>query len=348
MSDAPTPYAVAALLETALAKRDLAPADARTFMEALIEGRVPPASLAAVLVALRAKGESEAEIAAFAGVMRERSIRVQAPEGTLDTCGTGGDRSETFNISTCTALVAAGMGIPVAKHGNRSLSSKSGSSEVLKVLGVNIEAPVPVIERCLREAGIGFLFAPAMHPGMKHAGPVRRELGIRTVFNLLGPLANPARARRQLLGVFEPRLCEVFARVLQALGSEAALVVCGAGMQGGWLDEVSTMGPTTIARLHAGAVHVETFDATALSFARPAAQALVAESPEASAAVIRKVLDGQIGSAREIVLANAAAAALAAGRANTWLEGAALAAEALDTGRARKALEDLARLSNAG
>jgi len=240
------------------------------------------------------------------------------------------------------------MGIPVAKHGNRSVSSKSGSSEVLKVLGVNIEAPVPVIERCLREAGIGFLFAPALHPGMKHAGPVRRELGIRTVFNLLGPLSNPARAKRQLLGVFEPRLCEVFARVLQALGSEAALVVCGAGPQGGWLDEVSIFGPTTFARLQAGVVQAETFDASALSFARPAADALAAQSPEASAAIIRNVLDGQIGPAREIVLANAAAAALAAGRVNTWLEGTALAAESLDSGRARTALENLVRLSNAG
>lgn len=347
MPDAPDAFAVAPLLERLLAKKDLEPGEARAAMEAVVEGRMPPASLAALLMALRAKGESEGEIAAFAGVMRERSVRIQAPDGALDTCGTGGDKSETFNISTCAAFIAAGMGIPVAKHGNRSVSSRSGSSEVLKALGVNIEAAPPVVERCIREAGIGFLFAPALHPGMKHAGAVRKELGVRTVFNLLGPLSNPARAKRQVLGVFEPRLCEVFARVLKALGSETALVVCGAGSAGGYLDEVSTFGQTTVARLAGGSVNLETFDAASLGFVRPDPKALAAENPEASAAIVRSVLDGKMGSARDIILVNASAAAQAAGKASTWKEGAALAAQAIDSGRARAALENLARVSNA-
>ncbi|MBI3828404.1 MAG: anthranilate phosphoribosyltransferase [Planctomycetes bacterium] len=347
MPDAPDAFAVAPLLERLLARKDLEPGEARAAMEAVVDGRMPPASLAALLTALRAKGESEAEIAAFAGVLRERSVRIQAPEGALDTCGTGGDKSATFNISTCAAFVAAGMGIPVAKHGNRALSSKSGSAEVLKALGVNIEAPVAAVERCIREARIGFLFAPALHPGMKHAGAVRKELGVRTVFNLLGPLSNPARAKRQVLGVPEPRLCEVFARVLKALGSETALVVCGAGSSGGYLDEVSTFGPTTVARLSNGGVNLETFDAASLGFPRPEPKALAAESPEASAAIVRGVLEGKPGPARDIVLVNAAAAAQAAGKAATWKEGAALAAQAIDSGRARAALEQLVRVSNA-
>ncbi|MCW8132928.1 MAG: anthranilate phosphoribosyltransferase [Planctomycetota bacterium] len=339
----PTP-----LLETLLARRDLTPADARAFMLAVVEGRVPPASMAAVAVALRAKGESEHEIAAFAGVLREQAVAIQAPEGTLDTCGTGGDKSETFNISTCTALVVAGMGIPVAKHGNRSVSSKSGSSEVLKALGVNIEAPAPLVERCIREAGIGFLFAAMLHPGMKHAGPVRRELGIRTVFNLLGPLSNPARARRQLLGVFEPRLCELFARVQKNLGSESAMIVCGAGAGSGYLDEISTFGPTSLARLNHGTVSMESFDAATLGFARPEPAALAAKDPDDSARIVHAVLDGTPGPAREIVLVNASAAAQVAGRAASWQEGVDLAAQAIDQGRARAALAKLAQLSSSG
>jgi anthranilate phosphoribosyltransferase len=345
-SDAGT-FAVQPLLERLLADQDLEDAAAREFMEAAMAGRVPPSSLAAFLMALRAKGESESELAAFAAVLREKAVRVQAPPGTLDTCGTGGDRSATFNISTAVALTVAGMGVPVAKHGNRSVSSHSGSADALKVLGVNIEASVPVLERCLRECGLAFLFAPAHHPSLKHAAGVRRELGVRTVFNLLGPLANPALARRQLLGVFEPRWCEAFARVLKRLGSEAAVVASGVGPEGrGHLDEVSTWGPTTLAWLKDGQVRTESFEARSLGFAPPPPGSLNVKTPEESARKVREVLAGKPGPAREIVLANAAAAAQVAGRANSWNDGVTLAAEALDGARAAKVLERLIALSN--
>jgi len=223
----PAPFPIAPLLETLCAGRDLEESAARAAMLAIVDGRMTPTAIAAFLVALRAKGETEAEIAAFAAVLRDKATAIAAPSGAIDTCGTGGDGATTLNISTAAALVAAGCGVPVAKHGNRSVSSRSGSADVLRTLGVNVEAPPAVVERCLREAGIGFLYAPLLHPGMKHAAPVRRELGIRTVFNLLGPLASPARTRRQLLGVYEPRLCGTFAHVLLRLDVEAAWVVCG-------------------------------------------------------------------------------------------------------------------------
>lgn len=347
MPDAPE-FSVAPLLEQVLARRDLPVSDARAFMHAVVDGRVPPVAMGALLVALRAKGETESEIAALAGVMREKSVPIQAPPETLDTCGTGGDRSETFNISTCTAFVAAGMGIPVAKHGNRSVSSRSGSSEVLKALGVNLDVSPAVVEQCIREAGIGFLYAPALHPGMKHAGAVRKDLGVRTVFNLLGPLSNPARAKRQLIGVFEPRLCEIFARVLLSLGSESAMVVCGAGLNGGYLDEVSTFGRTHVARLTDGKIVLDTFDASSLSLRVPSVDELAAHSPEASAKIVKAVLEGTTGSARDIVLANASAAAQVAGKATSWMEGAALAAASIDQGRARLALEKLIQITNEG
>ena len=342
-----TPFAMAPHLESLLARRELAPAAAREVMAAIMAGQVPPASMAAFLTALRAKGETENEIAAFAAVLREKAVHVKAPPGTLDTCGTGGDRSDTFNISTAVALVVAGMGIPVAKHGNRSVSSRSGSADVLKTLGVNIEAPVPVLERCLREVGLAFLFAPAHHPGLKHAASVRREMGIRTVFNLLGPLANPALAKRQLLGVFDPQWCEVFARVLKRLGSESAMVACGIGPGGhACLDEVSTWGPTVIAWLHDGNVRRETVDPNALHIQPPAPGALSVDGPEASARMVRGVLDGQEGPARDIVCLNAAAAALVAQKAPTWEEGLNCAARSIDEGRAREVLRRLVEESN--
>ncbi len=342
-----TPFAMTPHLESLLARRELQPDAAREVMEAIMAGRVGPASMAGFLTALRAKGETENEIAAFATVLREKAVRVHAPPGTLDTCGTGGDRSDTFNISTAVALVAAGMGVPVAKHGNRSVSSRSGSADVLKTLGVNIEAPVPVLERCLREVGLAFLFAPAHHPGLKHAAPVRREMGIRTVFNLLGPLANPALAQRQLLGVFDPQWCEIFARVLKRLGSEAAIVACGIGPGGrACLDEVSTWGPTIIARLQRGAILRETVDPLAFGIQPPAPDALSVDGPEASARMVRAVLDGAQGPAREIVCLNAAAAALVAGQAGDWKEGLVCAARSIDQGRAREVLRRLVEESN--
>jgi anthranilate phosphoribosyltransferase len=346
-AEQPAPFAIRPHLERLLARLDLDAAAAREVMEAVMAGRVPPASLAAFLIALRAKGESEAEIAVFAAVLREKAVHVAAPPGTLDTCGTGGDGSATFNVSTAVALTAAGMGIPVAKHGNRSVSSNSGSADVLKVLGVNIEAPVPVLERCLRECGLAFLFAPAHHPSLKHAAAVRRELGVRTVFNLLGPLANPALARRQLLGVFEPRWCPTFAWVLGRLGSEAAVVACGAGAEGrGYLDEVSTFGATMLAWLKDGQVRTEDFEARSLGYQPPPPESLTVATPEASARMLRDVLAGKPGPTREIVVLNAAAAAQVAGRAGSWKDGVALAEEALDSGKAGHVLEKLVAITN--
>lgn len=290
---APT-YNAAPHLETLLARQDLTPEAATEVAEAIIAGKVGEASIAALLMALRIKGESVAEIAAFAKVMRTNATPVQAPPGTLDTCGTGGDRSGTFNISTAAALVAAGMGIPVAKHGGRSVSSSAGSADVLKALGVNTDATPACIEQCIKEAGIGFMFAPAHHPGMKHVAPVRKELGVRTIFNLLGPLANPAGAKLQLLGVCEPAWCEKLAAVLKLLGSESAMVVCGAGPEGlGYLDEVSTFGPTKIARLDNGQVTLEEIEAKTLGFESPRRQDLLVSNAEESAALITAVLNGK-------------------------------------------------------
>lgn len=338
-------YSFVPHLETLLEKRDLSETACTEIMNAIMDGLVMPASVAAWMVAFRAKGETAEELAALAKVMRGRAVAVKAPPGTLDTCGTGGDKSATFNISTAAALVAAGMGISVAKHGGRSVSSKTGSADVLRALGVNIDAPEKT-EQAIAQAGIGFMFAPHHHPGMKYVAPIRRELGVRTVFNLLGPLSNPAGASHQLLGVYEPPLCKKFAQVLQKLGSQSALVVCGTGSEGGYLDEVSTFGPTTLGRLQNGAVSVEMFDAAQLGLPRPDAAALAVRNADESAAVIREILAGKKGFHRDIVALNAAAAALVAGRASAWPEALALAQTAIDTGRAALALEKLVQITN--
>ncbi len=244
---------LARLLEGAVLDRD----EARALMGRVMAGEVPPVQLAAMLTALRLRGETVDEITGFAEAMRAAAVTIPAGDlpDLVDTCGTGGDGAGTFNISTATALLAAAMGIPVAKHGNRAVSSRSGSADVLEALGVGLDVEPARVAALIREVGIGFLFAPALHPAMRHAMPVRRELGVRTVFNLLGPLTNPAGARRQLLGVYDPRLCEPVARVLQGLGSERAFVVHGAG----GLDEVSPCGETLVAELKDGAVTTWTF-----------------------------------------------------------------------------------------
>jgi len=338
-----TPY-----LEALLARKDLSDSLAAVLMTAIIEGRVGAVSIAAVAMALRAKGESVAELAAFAKVMRAHAVSIAAPEEALDVVGTGGDKSETFNVSTATAFVAAGLGIPIAKHGGRSVSSRTGSADVFTALGVKIEAPPLVIARCIKEAGIGFMYAPRYHPGMRYAAPVRKELGVRTVFNLLGPLSNPAGAKLSLLGVYDPSLCEKFAQVLKLLGARAAMVVCGAGPGGtGFLDEMSTFGPTTVARLRDGNIAMEQVDAQQFGLAVPAKEALYAADAAASARIIREVLNGQKGPARDIVVLNAAAAALVAGKAADWAEGLRAAERSIDEGRAAAALENLVRITNA-
>ena len=341
-------YSATIDLETILTGRDLSAQAAADFMTAVIDGRVAPATLAAMAIALRMKGESAAEIAAFAAIMRKRATRVNAPDCTLDTCGTGGDKSDTFNISTATAFVVAGMGIPVAKHGGGSVSSKTGSADVLKALGVCVVATPARVERCINEAGIGFMFAPAFHPGLKHAAAVRKELGVRTIFNLLGPLASPAAARLQLLGVYDPALCEKFAEVLKLLGSRCAMIVCGAGPgENGYLDEVSTFGPSTIAWLKDGAITMEQFHPESLGLARASGNGLSAADAEASAKIIHAVLNERQkkSPARDIVVLNAAAAARVAGRAAEWRDGLRQANESIDSGRAATALMKLIAIS---
>ncbi|MHC4249356.1 MAG: anthranilate phosphoribosyltransferase [Planctomycetota bacterium] len=323
--------------------QDLSREDAAAAMDSIMSGGATPAQIGAFLVAMRLKGETTDEIAGCAEVMRKHATKINVTGDVIDTCGTGGDSSGTFNISTAAAFVAAGAGAKVAKHGNRSVSSNSGSADVLKTLGVKIDCPVPVVERCIEEARIGFLFAPMLHAAMKHAIGPRREIGVRTVFNILGPLTNPAGAKRQLMGVFSRDLTEKLAEVLAALGAESALVV--AGDDG--LDELSTTGPTTVSWVASGKVKTETLDAEKLGLPRAGLGDLRVEGPEESAEVIKNVLGGEKGPARDIVVLNAAGALMAADTSQDWKHALATAAESIDSGRAKAALGKLVEVSNA-
>jgi anthranilate phosphoribosyltransferase len=289
------------------------------------------------------KGETVEEITGCARVMRQKATPVHAPSpDVLDTCGTGGDASRTFNVSTAVALVAAGAGCCVAKHGNRCVSSASGSADVLRELGVNIEADVPLVERSLREAGIGFLFAPGLHKAMKHAIGPRREMGIRTVFNILGPLTNPAGAQRQLLGVYDASLLETLAAVLGNLGSVRCLVVHGDD----GLDELTTTTTSRVCELDGGTLRSYRVSPEDLGLPRARLEDLRVASPAESAAAIRDVLGGCTGPHRDIVLLNAAAAIVAAGRAGDLAAGLRLAAEAIGSGAAARALGRLVAVTN--
>ncbi|MBK8166971.1 MAG: anthranilate phosphoribosyltransferase [bacterium] len=333
-----------AALETILSGRDLGRGGARELMAAVMAGTVPPARLGGLLTALRARGETVEEITGFAEAMRAGAVPVRCRrEGLVDTCGTGGDGSGTFNISTATALLAAGMGIPVAKHGNRAVSSRSGSADVLEALGVNVDLDAARVGALLDELGIAFLFAPRLHPAMRHAGPVRRDLGVRTVFNLLGPLTNPAGAELQLLGVFDPALCEPLARVLGALGSRRAFVVHGAG----GLDEVSPLGPTRVAELRRGAVRAFTFDPADAGVDRCRPGDLAGGSPDENAALITGILEGREGPAADAVALNAGFVAVLAGRAPDFRAGVALARATLRSGAGLRLLRQLARAAGA-
>jgi len=320
---------------------DLTREEAASAMEVIMTGQATPAQIGAFLVALRLKGETFEEIAGCAEVMRRHAAAVKASGVLVDTCGTGGDEKGTFNISTAAAFVAAGAGVKIAKHGNRSVSSKSGSADVLMALGVNVDAEVRVVERCIEEAGIGFLFAPRLHAAMKHAIGPRREIGIRTVFNILGPLTNPAGATRQLMGVFAPELTEKLGEVLARLGTERALVVCGED----GLDELSTMAPSRVTWVEGESVRTLTLDAADLGFARAGLDELRVGNADQSAAVIRRVLDGASGPARDIVLLNAAGAVIAAGKADDWPAAVEIASLAVDSGAARDALARLVAVS---
>ncbi|RKZ17073.1 anthranilate phosphoribosyltransferase [bacterium] len=331
------------LVETLLAGDTLDREGARGLMELVMDGQVPPVTLAAALTALRLRGETVDEITGFAEAMRGHAVKVpvELPD-VVDTCGTGGDGSGTFNISTATALVVAAMGILVAKHGNRAVSSRSGSADVLEALGVNLQPGPSAVARMVHEVGIGFLFAPALHPAMKHAMPVRRELGVRTVFNLLGPLTNPAGAKRQLLGVYAPELCQPLARVLGHLGSERAYVVHG----NDGLDEVSPTGPTLVAALRDGAVESFTFSPQEAGLAPVSVADLAGGSAQENAAVIRDVLAGVTGPAADAVVLNAAFVAMLVDKVDTARDGVALARETLAEGRGTTLLENLVARSH--
>jgi anthranilate phosphoribosyltransferase len=320
---------VRAALATVVDGGTLARDDARGAMGAVMDGEATTAQLAALLVALRMRGETIEELAGFAEAMRERVLRVDAPEGTVDTCGTGGDGSGTFNISTAAALVVAAAGVPVAKHGNRAITSASGSADVLDALGVRIDHDAASAGEALRELGFAFLFAPGFHPAMRHAGPTRREIGVRTAFNLLGPLTNPAGARRQVVGVADPATAPRLAAVLHLLGTERSLVVGGQG-----LDELPLDGSGVAYDVTPAGVERREIDAADAGLARASSASLSGGTPQDNAAIMETVLRGEPGARRDVVLLNAGAAFVAAGRAETIEEGVALAGLTIDAGLA--------------
>jgi anthranilate phosphoribosyltransferase len=321
--------------------QDLSAQEAADVMRQIMSGEATPAQIGAYLIALRMKGETVDEIAGSARVMREMAtpIRVDDPL-VVDTCGTGGDRQGTFNISTTAAFVVAGGGVTVAKHGNRAVSGRSGSADVLSALGVNVELPPAGVEACVNEIGVGFLFAPLFHGAMRHAIGPRREIGVRTLFNILGPLTNPAAASIQVLGVYDAALTDTLARVLVALGSRHCFVVHGSD----GLDEITTTGPSRVAEGQGGKVGAYQLDPGEVGIRRASPADLKGGDAAQNAAITRKILDGEKGPQRDIVLLNAAPAFVAAGKAGNIKQGIAVAAEAIDSGAAA---EKLARLVEA-
>ena len=316
--------------------------DAEVFFAACLRGEPTPAQVAAAVTAMRVRGESASEIAAFARAMRDAALQLEHGFQVVDTCGTGGDGLHTLNISTASAFVAAGAGVKVAKHGSRALSSKSGSSDVLSVLGVNIEAPPERSLRALDDAGICFLFAPAYHGAMRHVTPVRAELGFRTVFNLLGPLSNPANAQRQVLGVYDPARLQTMAEVLGRLGAERAWAVHGQG-----LDEITTTGTTQVVEWRDGETRSFEVSPEEAELPRAAIEDLRGGDPEHNARALRELLHGRKGAYRDIVLLNAAAVLVVADKAPDLVVGARLAARSIDEGRALAALEQLVKITAA-
>ena len=329
-------------LSKIVSRSDLTMAEAREVMREIMKGEATQAQIGAFLTALRMKGETVDEIAGCAQAMRESAIPVKPNRNQLvDTCGTGGDGSGTFNISTTVAFVAAGAGLAVAKHGNRSVSSRCGSADLLQALGVNLELTPEQVAQCIDEVGIGFLFAPKLHPAMKYALAPRQEIGLRTIFNILGPLSNPAQAKRQLLGVYHSDLTELMAEVLLALGAEHAFVVHGADA----LDELSVTGQNKISRLHNG--HIETYylDPQDLGLPRAKLSDLAGGSVEDNAAITKALLAGKDGPKRDVILLNAAAVLIAGGKASSFSDGLKLAAEAIDNGSAQRKLHQLVEFS---
>ena len=320
--------------------------EAEAAFDIIMSGEATPSQIGGFLMALRVRGETVDEIAGAVRSMRGRMVTVEAPEGALDIVGTGGDASGTYNISTCAAFVAAGAGVPVAKHGNRALSSKSGAADALTALGINIDLSPERIGACIREAGIGFMFAPNHHAAMRHVGPSRVELGTRTVFNLLGPLCNPAGVKHYMLGVFAREWVEPIAHALHALGAETAWVVHGSFGDSAGLDEISSTGTSTVAELKHGAVRAFQIEPEEFGIERATPDQLIGGSPQENANALRHVLEGKLGPFRDVVVANAAAALMVAGRASLTGEAADLARESIASGKALKALERLVEVSN--
>lgn len=315
--------------------KDLTRAEAEAVMTGIMQGEATPAQLGAFLAALHLKGESPEEIAGFVSTLRALSVRVElARPDAIDVVGTGGDGAGTFNISTVSAIVCAGAGAAVAKHGNRAASSACGSADVLEALGVKIDLGPKGVARCVEEVGVGFMFAPRFHPAMRHAAPVRRELGIRTVFNLLGPLANPARVRRQLVGAARPAIAALLARSLVALGTDHVLVVHGED----GLDEISPCGPTRLWEVRHGELEERTVRPEDLGLKPARREEVAGGGPERNREIAERVLGGQDGGARTAVLLNAGASLYVAGRVRSIRDGVAQAAEAIDSGRARATL----------
>ena len=326
-----------------IAGADLGRARTRAVMDQIMSGQATDAQIGAFLVALRIKGETIDEIVGCAEVMREKATPITTVRPDLiDTCGTGGDASGTFNISTTVAFVACGAGLAVAKHGNRSISSQCGSADVLSELGVNVEATPEKVGECIDEVGIGFLFAIALHGAMKHAIGPRRELATRTVFNILGPLTNPAGAKRQLLGVFDGALTEALAGVLRELGSDQALVVHGSD----GLDEITLTGPTQVSEFRDGQVRTRQIHPEDFGLQTVSAEALKGGDADYNARILRGVLDGEEGPQRDVVLLNAAAAMVVGGLAENITAGLEVARESIDSGKARQALDRLVEVSN--
>lgn len=330
------------VLEKLLDKNNLAMEEAYGVMSDIMEGRATPAQIGAFLIALRLKGETVEEVSGFAQAMRDKALRLDYPGNLLDTCGTGGDGMGTINISTLSALVVAGAGVKVAKHGNRSVSSLCGSADLLEGLGVKIDLPPSTAKRCLDECNFSFLFAPLYHPAMRYAAGPRKEIGVRTVFNILGPLTNPARVRRQLLGVFSPSLTSFIASVLGKLGVERAMVV--SSLDG--IDEISISAPTKVSELRDGTIYEYTIEPERLGVRTYLLDELKVKSKEESVEIAQRVLAGEMeGAVMDAVLVNSAAALIVAGMANDFKEGMEIARESIRMGLAMRVLENLRRIS---
>jgi anthranilate phosphoribosyltransferase len=332
-----------ALIAKAATGAALTRAEAARGFDRMMSGEATPSQIGGLLMALRVRGETVDEITGAVTVMREKMLRVAAPPDAIDVVGTGGDASGSYNISTCAAFIVAGAGVPVAKHGNRALSSRSGAADVLGALGVAIELAPEGVARCIRDAGIGFMFAPAHHPAMKNVGPTRVELGTRTIFNLLGPLSNPAGVKRQMVGVFSRQWIEPLAEVLKNLGSEQAWVVHGSD----GLDEITTSGPTYVAALERGSVKSFEIAPEDVGFKRVKAEELRGGDAKANAQALLDVLKGRKGPYRDVAILNAAAGLIVAGRAPDLKTGVALAAQSIDSCEAEGRLDRLIAVSNA-